>query len=185
VQYALSDINLDGGNVIRWNTKAILTDRIFDENEHMDPFKLLNELEHILQAEVIIIPQYPGELTGHADGLIRFINRDTVLINDTTNEISSWKYSLLKVLKDRHLQPVEICTCCSTSITSDSAIGLYINYLQLQQVIMVPIFGNKRDEKTLRIIQDVFHNTPVEPIAINAIGKQGGLMNCITWNILV
>ena len=53
-----SQINLDGGNVVNWNDKAILTDRLFDENpEYSNKTKLIDELENLLQAQVIIIPQ--------------------------------------------------------------------------------------------------------------------------------
>src|SRR5687768_8332324 len=32
IQARYSDINLDGGNVLRWSDRAIITDRIFEEN---------------------------------------------------------------------------------------------------------------------------------------------------------
>ncbi len=68
-------INLDGGNVVQWDDKALITDRIFTENpEYSDKLKLVSAIENLLEAEVIIIPQINSDLTGHADGLVRFLN---------------------------------------------------------------------------------------------------------------
>jgi agmatine deiminase len=39
---------------------------------------------------VIVIPEYPKEKTGHADGLIRFIDGNRVVINETEEEPPEW-----------------------------------------------------------------------------------------------
>jgi agmatine deiminase len=80
-----SKIALDGGNIIRWTDKAIVSDRVYKDNITIFGSKenILKELEKNLQCEVIIIPEYPNDPTGHADGLIRFISADKVFINDT------------------------------------------------------------------------------------------------------
>jgi len=52
-----------------------------------------------LKCQVIIIPEYPHELTGHADGLIRFIDDDTVFINETYAEPEKeWLRNFLGIL---------------------------------------------------------------------------------------
>lgn len=58
--------------------KIILKDNSYQFQEA----EILAKLEKDLQCRVIIIPEYPGELTGHADGLIRFIDDITGFIND-------------------------------------------------------------------------------------------------------
>jgi agmatine deiminase len=66
-----------------------------------------------------------------------------------------------------------------------SALGIYVNYLEIDNLIIFPIFqipGNK-DQQALNTITNAFPNKIIEPININEIGLKGGLMNCISWNI--
>lgn len=54
--------------------KAVITDRVFWENPEYDKNTLLLELENLLEAEIIIIPSLKSDMTGHADGVVRFVN---------------------------------------------------------------------------------------------------------------
>ncbi len=84
-------INLDGGNVVNWSDRAILTDRVFDENpEYSSKTKLIAEIEKLLEVEIIVIPQINEDITGHADGLVRFVDRNTLLGNDRSQEYKYW-----------------------------------------------------------------------------------------------
>ena len=40
-----------------------------------------------------------------------------------------------------------------------------------------------KDNEALDLVHEVFPDKQIEPININDIARQGGLMNCITWNI--
>ena len=95
-----------------------------------------------LKSDIIIIPEYPNEETGHADGLIRFIDENTVFINDTKYENEKkWLGKLLTILKENKLNYIELpCYINSKQGTAD---GLYINYLHLGNLIIVPQFGKK------------------------------------------
>ena len=70
-----SPLILDGGNVIKAENKVIITDRVFKDNIYQfdSESEILTQLEKDLKCQVIIIPEYPNELTGDVDGLIRFI----------------------------------------------------------------------------------------------------------------
>ena len=83
-----SDINLDGGNVVfsPSKRKAIVSDRIYEENKTYTEEaqrELLNKLTELLNAQVIIIPAHEKDMTGHADGMVRFISENKVVGNDT------------------------------------------------------------------------------------------------------
>lgn len=100
-----SDIILDGGNIVSWGKKAIMTDRIFIEkpnykhNDLIDELKLLLELEHL-----VIVPAQPYDFTGHVDGMMRFVNENIVLLNDYKQESNSFKKTLSKALKSADLE---------------------------------------------------------------------------------
>ncbi|MDE5574368.1 MAG: agmatine deiminase family protein, partial [Bacteroidales bacterium] len=76
-----SDINLDGGNVVMYGKKAIITDRVFSENPKIDRDELRKQLSELLDAEIVIIPAYAKSIdfTGHADGMMRFVDAETVI----------------------------------------------------------------------------------------------------------
>lgn len=67
--------------------------------------------------------------------------------------------------------------------TPHAAMGCYVNYLELDKLILFPIFeveGNK-DAEALAVITDAFPSKQIVPVNINEIVIEGGLMNCITW----
>lgn len=56
----IDTINLDGGNIVKWKDKVILTDRIFKENPATPKDKLVLELERVFGVPVLIIPSRGG-----------------------------------------------------------------------------------------------------------------------------
>jgi agmatine deiminase len=78
-----SNILLDGGNVIKSKDCIILTDKILIENKFKyNQVDLLEELEHrLLVKKIILIPWDQEDEFGHADGMVRFIDNETVLVN--------------------------------------------------------------------------------------------------------
>ena len=95
-----SEINLDGGNVLICDGRAILSDRIFSENPTMEKETLIDELTKLLECEVIIIPALKSQnedLTGHADGMVRFVDRNIIIGNERRqNEYQYMKDGLQK-----------------------------------------------------------------------------------------
>lgn len=182
-----SQINLDGGNVVNWSDRAILTDRIFFENpNYSNKSKLINEIEELLEAEVIIIPQIKSDFTGHADGLIRFIDRNTLIGNDRNQEFIYWKNGINKILKQYNIDYIDIPFInYKNKKYPDHAIGCYINYLEVGNMIVLPIFEveNNKDEEVFEIIKSIFPNRQIETINYNNIGHFGGLLNCTTWTV--
>src|SRR5687768_13552370 len=97
-----SDIILDGGNLCGYQRKYILTDRIFQDN-NMPKEDLLAGLYGLLDArDIIVIPRLPYDITGHADGMVCFVNNDTLLVSDFT-KVAGKKYcaALYKLLESR------------------------------------------------------------------------------------
>ena len=181
-----SNINLDGGNVIKWTDKSILTTRIFKENPKFTPTELTKELERLLKTEILLIPDIAEDMTGHADGHLRFIDSNTVLVNELKGEFKYWRDEFLKMVKQSGLDFIEIPWFEHRDRNyKDSAIGGYVNYLEIGKVILFPIFeikGNK-DKEAIATIKKVFPDRIIEPINVNEIAKHGGLLNCVTWTI--
>lgn len=179
-----SNINLDGGNVLLCSGRAIISDRVFSENPEMSREELLSELSNLLECEIIIIPAENDDMTGHADGMVRFVNRNTILGNNLEKEYKYWREGMQKVLKKYNLKYIDM----PFSLPKDSkhplsAIGIYVNYLEIGDLIVLPVFGRDEDKQAIDVIQKTFPDRIVETIDFNDVALEGGLLNCTTWVI--
>lgn len=184
-----SKINLDGGNVVNWSDRAIITDRVFDENpEYPNKNKLISEIENLLEVEVIVIPQIKSDFTGHADGLVRFIDRNTLLGNDRQQEYKYWSIGIGKVLKEKRIDYIDIPFLNHIEKNHPyHAIGCYVNYLEIGELIVLPVFEvkNNKDQEVYDKFREIFPERKIETINYNQIGLYGGLLNCTTWTIRI
>lgn len=183
LQVIESSIKIDGGNVIKGKNWVILTDKIFKENLSFSTNQLLSELERLFGVQVIIIPQEPFDFTGHADGIVRYYTNDTVLINRyNPKDNEGFQKSLKSALKSHGLKTIEIPYNSYQNSNVDSADGLYINYLQMENFILLPSFNKRDDEIAFRQFEQLFPGQTIESIDSRQISKDGGVLNCIAWN---
>ncbi|MDE5882021.1 MAG: agmatine deiminase family protein, partial [Muribaculaceae bacterium] len=174
-----SDINLDGGNVVMFGNKAIITDRIFSENPDWDKEKLINDLSTLLECEIILIPAYKPDydFTGHADGMIRFVDSNTVLVNNLDQDFKYMKGAMEKALEKANLKHINFPWFeHKIKGNNDHAIGIYLNYLEVGNLIVMPEFGipGNRDAEALSKLKEVFPNKIIETIDYNDIALSGG-----------
>lgn len=182
-----SNINIDGGNVLICEDRAILTDRIYSENPGIDKETLKSKLADLLECEIIIIPAYRSkedDLTGHADGMVRFVDRNTIIGNCLANEYQYIKEGVQKAINDFNLQYIEMPFFIDKKDPKHpySAIGVYVNYLEVNNLIVMPVFGRKEeDEKAINVMKATFPDRIIETINYNDVALEGGLLNCTTW----
>ncbi len=181
-----SGINLDGGNVVMLGNKAIITDRVFSENPDWDKEKLINELSTLLECEIIIIPAYKPEYdyTGHADGMIRFVDSNTVLVNNLDQDLKYMKVAISKALEKANLKYINFPWFeHKIKGNNEHAIGIYLNYLEVGNLIVMPVFGvpGNTDAEAIAKLKEVFPNKNIETIDYNDVALTGGILNCTTW----
>lgn len=187
IKAAYSKINLDGGNVVHCEDCVIISDRIFSENWDWDHNTLIKELEHLLQAEVLIFPSMKSDMTGHADGMVRFYDSNTLLLTDTKVEYKYWQKAVDTFLNKYQFQTITIPSFIykAKGIKPENAIGCYINFIELNDLIIVPIFeceGNK-DTEVMALFRKLYPKHQVQFINAFEIAKEGGVLNCISWNV--
>ncbi len=182
-----SRINIDGGNVVKWSDKVLITDRIYSENpEYTNHKKLVQDIENLLETETIIIPQIKSDFTGHADGLVKLLDSKTILGNDLDFEYKYWSKGMKKIISEQNFKYINMPIFeHKERAYPDSAIGCYMNYLEVDNLIIFPVFevSGNRDIEAINLITELYPNKIIEPININPVAREGGLMNCITWNI--
>lgn len=175
-----SNINLDGGNIVFSPSRetAIISDRIFMENWDYSSAELVQKLESLLEAQVIIIPSLRSDMTGHADGMVRFVGENTA-IGNASRSLFGLEAHIKTTLRNHGIEVYDFPYFDSKG---DSAVGCYINFLDTEQALFLPVFGVDMDCEAIDTAKNIFNKTIV-PININEIAEQGGVLNCISWEL--
>jgi agmatine deiminase len=186
-------IYLDGGNVVRKYDKVIITNKVFKDNgigghqNKTQQDELKKVLKDYLEVEqVIIIPKEPYEYSGHSDGMVRFVNKDTVVINDYSSVDTNRKFvkELYRVLKESGFSIIEVPykpkDDRSNGIQPSS--GVYVNFLQVGDTIFLPTFDDQiTDNLSVSIFQEIFGSENIIPVPSKKLSLLGGVLNCISW----
>lgn len=175
-----SDINLDGGNIVFSPSRetAIISDRIFMENWDYSSAELVQELERLLEAKVIIIPSLRSDMTGHADGMVRFVGENTD-VGNASHSLFGLEAHIKTTLRNHGIEVYDFPYFDSKG---DSAVGCYLNFLETEQAFFLPVFGVDMDSEAIDTAKNIFNKTIV-PVNVNEIAKDGGVLNCISWEL--
>jgi agmatine deiminase len=179
-----SDIVLDGGNVVRWGDRAIVTDKIFTENSEMTRKNLTKELIHALALkELIILPREPFDLIGHSDGMICWLDERSVLINDHLTLRQSYHSHIHRILGRYSLDFVELPYDVKSGKLDGipTAAGNWMNFLRVENLLIVPVFGLEGDGRAIEIVMKTHPRHSVETIDCRNMADEGGLIHCVTW----
>ena len=190
-----TDIILDGGNVVKFGNKVIMTDKIIPENSPKYlKHELLEKLENLFEATIILIPWLhdtnPKKDFGHADGMVRFIDEKTVLIDSfLANEKKSGPTGekFRSTLRKNHLEYIPLHFTFPYNKQKDKNWG-YVNFLQMKDLLLMPVFGINEDKEAEAQFHHLFPSysskNQIETINANEIIKEGGVLNCISWNVI-
>jgi agmatine/peptidylarginine deiminase len=176
----LSDITLDGGNMVKTPYHVIMTDKIFTENKNIKRDVLLKRLEDAFQSEVLIMPWYgkKEDPCGHTDGMVRFIKGKELLTDNYSKFNDRFGKRINKILEQHGYTVHELDVPYVYDYT-----WAYINFLQTFKVIVIPKFGLKADEYAYKQISSLFDTPVVQIPAPSIIKEYGGAFNCMSWNI--
>ena len=180
-----SEIVLDGGNVVRWDDQVIMTEKIFAENRGWTRRDLISRLRSLLEVErLILIPTESGDPIGHSDGMVRFITRDAVAVNDYRSVDRKLGWEIRRRMEKVGLEVIAIPyrPDQDTLNSIPSASGNYVNFLRIGSLIVLPTFGLDEDVEVRTIIQGS-SPSPAESLDCRELAKDGGVLNCCTWTI--
>lgn len=183
-----SDLILDGGNVIKSENSVILTDKIVEENKDFyNRDQIIKILKLLFNVEnVLLIPWDKKEKFGHADGMVRFLDEKTVLLNGYFEKYSDdFKNKLFGELKRNGIE----WTFLKYNVKNEreKLNWAYINFLQTNNLLLIPKFGIDEDNQAFEQIKNYFpeyaKNDSIKQIDCSVIVKEGGALNCISWNV--
>lgn len=181
-------IQLDGGNVIRGFGKAIITEKVFKDND-IPRNTLISFLAEKLQVEkIIVIPKEPYDQAGHSDGMVRFFDEHTVVANDYS------KIDVSQGFKDRFYGSlagagldVLLVPYNPVDFKVDGlcvALGCYINFLQVENKIFLPTFDDPaNDDLAIHRFCEIFGVAIIIPVPSKDLSMSGGVLNCCSWEI--
>lgn len=179
-----SQIILDGGNVVKSQNCIILTDKVISENQHHFTAKqLVTELHDIFEVEkVIIIPWDDECVFGHADGMLRFINKDTVLISGFYEQFDNdFRKPILRELEKAKLN-FDWLRFSDLEVPDNAT---YINFLLTKDVLIIPQLERLEDEIAIyelsKFFPDYLKNNKIKKVNSKELTKFGGSLNCISW----
>jgi agmatine deiminase len=186
-----SALIIDGGNVIKSKNAVILTEKIFIENIAYTKEEVISELKMLFKIDnILIIPMHAKsyDLSGHADGMVRFLDDNTLLVSDYSSYALTWKKKMDGALEKTGLKIITFPSVDYLERNSDAdftAIGIYINFAQIGDKILFPLFGvpGEKDIQAMGLTQSLYPDCKIIPINALDIAEQGGVLNCITWNI--
>jgi agmatine/peptidylarginine deiminase len=185
--YRREAIVLDGGNVVASRTRVIMTDKVFRENPLIGRARLRERLQELFEAECIFIPKEPYDFVGHSDGVVRFVSERRVLVNDYSYVDPGYGQKLQTLLKKNGLEVDTLPMFQEKRRRRPGdlppAVGLYINYLRVGDVIVLPGYGRREDEDAVEKMRKIMPDATVLQLPCRSLAEKGGVLNCISWTI--
>ncbi len=173
-----SDIIMDGGNFVKSSDCVIMTDKVVKENFfRYKKIDLLKKLCETFEVEkIVLIPWDKLDDYGHSDGMVRFIDNSTVLINYLYKDDKT----LINRIKQAGLKTEFIDFKVKKK---DKRNWAYLNFLQTKDLILLPKLGIEEDAQAYEQIESFYpdYKGKIAQIDMAEIIKLGGALNCITW----
>lgn len=175
---------LEGGNLVQNGLVAVVTEKVFADNRHLSR----GEVERLILAvgfeRVVFIPVEPEDDVGHADGMVKFLGPDLLLVNDYRGaSFTGYRKDLYNRLHSAKIS-AEIVPFpwFATDEKSDgiwSAVGCYINFVLTARGVIYPTFSHPFDERVAALLDDLTL-LPKRSVESTALARLGGVLNCAT-----
>lgn len=181
------NVILEGGCIVE-NGKdvAIITDRMFKENKGVSKDILIEKIEAAIDRKVLVIPD-PEDTTGHSDGVVSFVNEDTLLVayyQDDKEYYDVIEHEVKKAFPHINVVPLPCYEVKKKSHGFSSAEGSYANSLVTYNAVYLPFFSNQSsNEKALKVFQDNTNKEVIPVYGMQKVAPLGGSLRCMSWQI--
>lgn len=126
---------------------------------------------------------------GHVDDIARFVNKNTILCayeedkNDPNFEILEENFNILKNVADQNEKKFNVLKIPMPHLyynNGEKVPASYVNFYIGNDIVLVPTFNDKNDEKAIEIIKSCFREREIVGIDCRDIIYGGGALHCIT-----
>lgn len=175
------DLVLDGGNVVKCGNKIVMAEKVFVENKEKSRNEVQQLLEEAFRCEIVFLPWDEREIYGHSDGIIHYLGDNRVLMTNYSDFDKSFAQDFLRIL-EKHF---DVKTLKFNVEKTGKNSWAYINFLQVGNLVLVPQLGISEDEQALQQIAEAMPQCKVVGVPAFEAVRNGGALNCISWNIKV
>jgi len=193
--------NWDMGNLTHnGDGTALISNQFIANNKSRN---VQHELEPILLqscgfSKIIFIPTEPYDVTGHADGMVRFIDEKTLVVGMYPSESQSSRLMHKLTLHLRNDLGEEFTLIRLSNGEPEnyenegigSEVGNHMNFLRLGNKILIPYYSDeisgKAVERFRNELQQINLDIEVVPVDIPEIwdlARLGGVLNCVSWQV--
>ena len=183
-------IDSNGDNILLTTTKCLLEK---NRNPKLKKHQIENRLKQYFGLDKILWLNY-GALVGddtdsHIDTLARFVSKDTIVYQSCDDKNDEHYTELkqmeneLKKFKDTHNKPFKLIPLPwieAKYYKNERLPATYANFLIINKAVLVPIYNDKNDIKTINIFKKLFPNRDIIPIDCTTLIKQHGSLHCVT-----
>ncbi|MEO5754829.1 MAG: agmatine deiminase family protein [Chthoniobacterales bacterium] len=175
---------LEGGNLVHNSRIAIVTEKIFADNKHLSGGEIERLIQSIGFERVVFIPVEPDDSVGHADGIVKFLRPDLLLVNDYVgSEFRDYRRRLYRTLERAKVaaELVPFPWFCTNEKHDGiwSAVGCYINFVLTSRGIIYPTFSHRTDDRVASLLEELTR-LPKRAVESTALARLGGVLNCAT-----
>ena len=180
------NIMLDGGNVVTCFWDRVMTDKVFQEN-----VKLQGNLEFTqisLDSGIIILPWHcdnsnvpNADVYSHADCLVHWTGGNRVLMSNHREFAPDETDNIRWIFESDGYEVTEMLF--DVPNPNKDFNWAYINYLEVDNKIIVPTFGIPEDKQAMSYIKAANPDSIVRGFRMRDIARNGRALHSITWNI--
>ncbi len=186
------DFVLEGGSIDANGQGLLLTTTQCLLNPNRNPDLSRDQIEEILHGYLGINKTLwlesginGDDTDGHVDDLARFTDARTVFCaieTDASDEnfapLKSNIAALNRYSKNADLEVVEVPMPLRQIKAGLRTPATYLNFLILNGAVLVPVFQDKRDDKTLQLFEKHFPDRRIEPVDCRSLVFGQGAIHC-------
>lgn len=142
----------------------------------------------MLRNKIIFIPWHcinpkdeDSDVYGHSDGFVHWCGGNKVMMSNHRNTDSKEASEIRRIMESFGFEVTEMLF----DVPHPEPLWnwAYINYLQVGNLIVMPVFGIEEDKQALEYIKALNPNCKIRQMRLRDIAANGGALHCITWNI--
>ncbi len=195
---------IDGGNFVTNGEIAFITDKIFKQNPEINGY-VSEILYGYLGVKAIYLKTNSHDLLGHTDGYLNFLNKKQICVSSYPNIefLAGDQYyikGIQEVVKNQNLKEIPFfdrpiaekvigggeTENDKSSLCLGSARGIYVNFLILNDTIILPEYTIPNYKKAIEYNTININNLQslgykVKSINCDDLGRLGGSLRCINF----
>lgn len=194
---------IDGGSLVTNGEIAFVADKIFWRNRGNENISQI--ISDYLRVKAIYIKTSPSDILCHTDGYLNFLNKDTICVSSYPDikfleDDRLYLKELREIIKTRNLKEIQffdrpiaekvngggLVEGDKSSTCMGSARGIYINYLILNDTVILPEYtipSYKREFDYNSVNKNTLEGLgyKVKTINCDELAKWGGSIRCASF----